>query len=98
MRAFPVAMALALLAGPVYAQAINLVPQDKRLTNEEIERNKQIDEEYKASIKKIPDQKPNNDPWGSVRGSGASQATAAKTGQPKPAPQKTTQQKTTKPQ
>ncbi len=86
MRVFPLAMVLVLLAGPVCAQGVNLAPMDKRLTNEEIERNKAIDEEYKATIKKIPDQKPSNDPWGNVRGAGSSQPAAKPT-------QKTTQQK-----
>lgn len=81
MRVFPVAMVLAVLAGPAYAQGsgINILGGDRRLTSEEIEKNKAIDEAYKSTIKKIPDQKPHSDPWGNVRGSnGSSQTTPAK--------------------
>ncbi len=86
MRVFPMAMVLAVLAGPVYAQGVNLMAGERRLTSEEIEKNKAIDEAYKSTIKKIPDQKPNADPWGNVRGSNATQ----------PTPSKTTSQKTSK--
>jgi len=98
MRAIPLAIILALTlallsppAGPAHAQAaVNLVPQARSLTNEEIERNKAIDQAYQESLKKIPAQKPSADPWGSVRSSGSSQAAPAK-----PAPQKTTKTQST---
>jgi hypothetical protein len=47
---------------------INLLgAQQKRpLTPEEQERQKEIDDNYKAAAKKIPDQK-GSDPWGDVR-------------------------------
>jgi len=40
--------------------------QKRPLTPEEIERQKQLDAEYKAATKKIPDQRA-ADPWASVR-------------------------------
>ena len=47
--------------------SLSLQGDPKRpLTSEEIERQKQIDAEYKAATHKIPDQKA-ADPWGSVR-------------------------------
>ncbi len=88
MRAFLMAMVLALLAGPVFAQGVNLMGGERRLTSEEIEKNKAIDEAYKSTMKKIPDQKPNADPWGNVRASNGSQ----------PTPSKATPQKTSKAQ
>jgi hypothetical protein len=91
MRVILLAVVLGLLAGPVHAQAVNLLGGDRRLTSEEIEKNKAIDEAYRSSIRKIPDQKPNSDPWGNVRASGTSQATTpAKTTPAKPTAQKTT--------
>jgi hypothetical protein len=40
--------------------------EQKQLTPEEQEKQKQLDTDYKAATKKIPDQKA-TDPWGSVR-------------------------------
>jgi hypothetical protein len=34
------------------------------------EKAKEVDQEYQATMKKIPDQKVSNDPWGSVRQTG----------------------------
>lgn len=51
-----------LLASPVYAQA-----GDDGKSAAEIERAKAAEKEYQDSLKKIPDAKPNNDPWSGVR-------------------------------
>jgi hypothetical protein len=45
---------------------ISLRAPERTLTPEERERQKQIDDDYKAAAKKIPDQKA-NDPWADVR-------------------------------
>jgi len=96
MRIVSLAMVLALvsmvLTGPVFAQGVNLVMPERGLTNEEIERNKAIDEAYRNAKKKIPDQKPSSDPWGNVRASGSPSQPAAAA---KPAPQKTTKSQPT---
>jgi hypothetical protein len=96
MKVVPLAMILALLsmvlAGPAFAQGLNLVMPDRGLTNEEIERNKAIDEAYQNAKKKIPEQKPSSDPWGNVRASGSSSQPAAPA---KPAQQKTTKTQST---
>jgi hypothetical protein len=57
------------LATPALAQMppINMAPQDKQLTSEEIEKQKEIDRAYKEAIKKLPDQQRSNDPWGNIR-------------------------------
>ena len=66
------AVALALLTGTASAQnplmpGISLGKEQKRkLTPEEQEQQKQIDQDYKAATKKVPEQKA-NDPWASVR-------------------------------
>jgi hypothetical protein len=72
------AAALALLTGSASAQPAQtemspLVPgislgkeQKRSLTPEEQERQKKIDEDYRAATKKIPEQKA-NDPWADVR-------------------------------
>ncbi|MGC2080667.1 MAG: hypothetical protein WA728_32565, partial [Xanthobacteraceae bacterium] len=41
--------------------------EQKHLTPEEQEKQKQLDADYKAATKKIPDQKAAADPWASVR-------------------------------
>jgi hypothetical protein len=62
-------VAIALLAGPAYAQTpnINLIPELQSKTPEEKEQDAIKDKAYRESLKKIPDAKASNDPWGSVR-------------------------------
>jgi hypothetical protein len=65
-------VALALLTGSASAQnpfmpSVSLGKEHKRqLTPEEQEQQKQLDQDYKAATKKVPDQKA-IDPWASVR-------------------------------
>ena len=66
------AVALALLTGTASAQN-PLMPsvslgggQKRQLTPEEQERQKQIDNDYKAATSRVPDQKA-NDPWAAIR-------------------------------
>ena len=66
-----------LLVSPAYSQlkpSINLAPEKEPLTEQEKERQKVIDDAYRAATKKIPDQKPATDPWGNMRDTGAGQA------------------------
>jgi hypothetical protein len=73
--------ALALAAGPAVAQApnINLIPELKSKSPEEKEQDAIKDKAYRESLKKIPDAKTSNDPWGGVRSTDAPKpATAAK--------------------
>jgi hypothetical protein len=66
------AAALALLSGSAFAQMSGgsggprAGPPDIGPTPLEQQRQKQIDNDYKAATKNIPDQKP-KDPWGDVR-------------------------------
>jgi len=66
------ARALAVPTGSAFAQSNPFMPkmslqgdQEKQLTPEEQERQKQIDEAYKAATNKIPNQVA-NDPWTGV--------------------------------
>ena len=63
--------AVALLAGPAAAQMqtpnINLIPDAQSKTPEEKEADAIRDKAYRESLKKIPDAKASNDPWGNVR-------------------------------
>lgn len=72
MRIFAGTVLLVLLAGPAFAQdsmGINLW-NDKPQTSEQKEKNQAIDNEYKSTIKNLPDRKKSGtDPWGTVRGS-----------------------------
>jgi hypothetical protein len=70
MRVLYAVAAIALLMSPAaYAQmpALNLMPEMKSKTPEEIDAEKQRDKAYQDSLKKIPDAKTSSDPWGSVR-------------------------------
>jgi hypothetical protein len=60
---------VALSAGSAFAQGVNLLPSDRQRSSEDREKDRQIEREYKAEMKKIPDQKASSDPWGNVRSS-----------------------------
>jgi hypothetical protein len=79
MKMLRAAILFALFVGPAYAQSpnVNLIPELKSKTPEEIEQDKITERAYRESLRKIPDAKVSNDPWGSVR-----------TEAPKPAPAK----------
>jgi hypothetical protein len=80
---------LVLTAAGASAQGVGISPdgqmsfspfkqQDKRpLTQDEIDRQKALDNAYKAATNKIPDQK-NTDPWGNVRTSAPAPAAKKK--------------------
>jgi hypothetical protein len=71
--------AMALLTSPVSAQSLSLFPQpgDRRLTPEELQQRKVLEQEYNAATRKIPDKQPSsNDPWGKIRSNASKSATA----------------------
>ena len=81
MKVVLLTVMLAVLTGPAFAQGINLLQEGKRpVTQEEVDRQKAIDEAYKSSMGKIPDQKPSTDPWGNVRASPPAKTTKTQSG------------------
>jgi hypothetical protein len=75
-----------LLTGPAYAQSlpdINIIPDAKSKTPEEIEQDKVRDKAYRESLKKIPDAKASSDPWGDVRSADAPKAAKAAPAKPR---------------
>jgi hypothetical protein len=72
--------AAALLAAPATAQTpnINLIPEIASKTPEEKEADAIKEKAYRESLRKIPDAKTSNDPWGTVRSTEAPKAAAAK--------------------
>jgi len=87
--------ALALLAAaPASAQTLGtgipLNQDDNTKTPEQIQKQKAVEDAYKASLRKIPDAKP-ADPWGNMRSVDTSAGTTGKPVQlkPKTAPKKT---------
>jgi hypothetical protein len=82
------AAAIAMLAGPSFAQSKSPTTLEQMMgskTPDQIEKEQAADKAYKESLKKIPDAKAPADPWGSARSADAPGA-AAKTA---PAKQKT---------
>jgi len=74
MKILRAAALFAMLTGPAYAQSlpdINIIPDARSKTPQEIEQDKINEKAYKESLRKIPDAKASNDPWGSVRGADA---------------------------
>ncbi len=73
----------ALLGSPAFAQMphINMMPELKSKTPEEIEREEKANKAYRDSLRKIPDAKGAADPWGDVRGAEAAKP-AAKSNSP----------------
>jgi hypothetical protein len=80
MKVARVAVLIALIMAPAYAQVpdINLIPETRSKTPEEIERDRQIERAYKDSLRKIPDAKGADDPWGAMRSSASPAASHAK--------------------
>lgn len=71
MKIFRAAVLLVLLTGPVHAQVIpgmNILPEEKKRSPEQLERDAVTDKAYRESLGKIPNSKPAADPWGNVRG------------------------------
>jgi hypothetical protein len=46
---------------------IPIVPQGPPPTPEQIERQKAVDRDYEATIRKLPNKKTSADPWGDIR-------------------------------
>ncbi|MDA9533572.1 hypothetical protein [Bradyrhizobium sp. CCBAU 25338] len=69
MKLFRLAAVLAVLAGPAYAQMpnLNLLQDAPSKTPEEKAAEAERDKAYKETLKKIPDSKASNDPWGGMR-------------------------------
>ena len=69
-----------LVTRPAFAQMqtpnINLLQDTPSKTPEEREADEAREKAYKDSLRKIPEAKASNDPWGSVRGSDAPPKTA----------------------
>jgi predicted transglutaminase-like cysteine proteinase len=69
----------ALFAGPAAAQlsmpGVDLTPDSsRRLTPEERERLREIDKNYKATLKQVPDKKQSYDPWAGARDDASSKS------------------------
>ena len=54
-------------AAPALAQMNIAVPTEKIKTQEDVDQASKRDQDYKATLQKLPDQKVSNDPWGNVR-------------------------------
>jgi len=64
---------------------INIMADSPSKTPDELEAEQRRNQAYKDSLKKIPDAKGSNDPWGGVRTSDAPKTVQPKTVQPKTA-------------
>jgi hypothetical protein len=80
MKLLRVAAVMTLMIGPAYAQSpnINLLADGPSKTPDEIEAEQAREKAYQDTLKKIPDAKVSNDPWGGVRSSDASKTSTAK--------------------
>ncbi|RXH34825.1 hypothetical protein [Bradyrhizobium zhanjiangense] len=80
MKLFRLAAVLAVLAGPAYAQMpnLNLLQEGPGKTPEEKAADAEREKAYKETLKKIPDSKASNDPWGGMRSDPPKQSAAPK--------------------
>ena len=80
MKVFLLAAVFALLVAPAYAQSpkMNLMPELESKTPEQKAADEERDKAYRESLKKIPDPKVSNDPWGTVRSDAPKAPAAAK--------------------
>jgi hypothetical protein len=81
MKLLRVAAVMALMIGPAYAQMpnMNLLQDGPGKTQDEIDAEQAREKAYQDTLKKIPDAKVSNDPWGAVRSSDAPKSSADKT-------------------
>ena len=92
MKLFRMAAVLALVAGPAFAQEaphINLMADGPSKTDDEKAADAARDKAYKETLKKIPDSKASNDPWGGMRSDPPKQPAAPKASAATSAPKKT---------
>ena len=73
LRILMVALALAALSTPGYAQ----ITQTTARSDKDKKSDAEADKAYRAVIKNVPDQPRNTDPWQDVRGADATAATSA---------------------
>ncbi|MDD1532875.1 MULTISPECIES: hypothetical protein [Bradyrhizobium] len=85
------AVLLAALAGPAYAQMpnINLMQDGPSKSPEEKAAEAEREKAYKETLKKIPESKASNDPWGGMRADPPKQPAAPKASAASSAPKKT---------
>ncbi len=84
LRLLPAVAVVATLTGTAYAQIMpkfSLGEDKRKLTPEEQEKKKQLDDAYRQATNKIPDQKA-SDPWADVRPAPAAPGPAPKKKQP----------------
>jgi hypothetical protein len=81
MKVFRLAVVIALLTGPAYAQtpALNLLQDGPGKSPEQKAHEEAVDKAYKESLRKIPDAKASSDPWGTLRSGDAAKTSASKT-------------------
>ena len=79
MKLFRLAAVLAVLTAPAYAQMpnLNLLQEGPGKTPEEKAADAEREKAYKETLKKIPDAKASNDPWGGMRSDPPKQPAAA---------------------
>ena len=84
--------ACAFLARPAYAQGqmphLNLIPDIPTKSQDEKDADEARDKAYKETLKKIPDAKVSNDPWGGMRSDPPKQQPAPKASAASSAPKK----------
>ena len=64
-----------LLTGPVLAQRMNMLPDERKRTPDEIRQDSEIEQQYRERLEQIPDKKAPKDPWGNVRAAPAAKET-----------------------
>jgi hypothetical protein len=96
MKVVRIAAAIALLAGPAFAQTppVNLLQDGPGKSPAQAAAEEARDKAYKESLRKIPDAKAPSDPWGNVRSGDAAKSAASKTSGPKTSAAKASNSKT----
>jgi hypothetical protein len=93
LRTLLYALLIVGVAAPAYAQDLNILgaANMKRRTQEEVDAEKQRNDDYKAAMKKLPEQNVKSDPWGSMRGTGGGQPGQKNAAQRRASPKQTSQ-------
>ncbi len=74
MRTTLYALLIVCLSAPAYAQAISIPTGGlKTKTQDQVDQENERNKAYEEKLKQLPDQNVKSDPWGNMRGTGASQ-------------------------
>ena len=79
-RTIPALAILVMMTGGVLAQTFSVLPNEApRRSDEDVARDRQIEQQYRSKMQDIPDKQGSKDPWGNVRSTPAAKSAGTAT-------------------